>query len=230
MKVALLTLTRDRLEYTQHCFGALVQHAGCRYDHYVLDQGSRDGTVEWLTQKWRPAARHHRHVVEAGHNLGIHRGWNELLDRIEVSSYDVVATFDNDCELVQPGTLSALADAVHHTQWLLSPTVRGLLHPPAAGAPQQVGAYMVAPFACMGGICRAAPRAFMHRFRFNEDMPLWGGDELHVGQQATARGFGSGYLTAWHVNHFETTAGQRERYPEYFERKDSEYAGVAAAV
>jgi hypothetical protein len=76
----------------------------------------------------------------------------------------------------------------------------------------------------MGGICRAAPAAFWKGFEFNEAMPIWGGDELQVGQQAAARGFGTGYLTAWHVNHFETTAGQRARYPAYFERKDQEYA------
>lgn len=228
MRIAVLTLTRDRLDYTRQCFSKLYTLAGCRYDHYVLDQGSTDGTIEWLCYEWRPGQRHHRTVIEAGRNLGIHKGWNWLLGLArDTHDYDVMLTFDNDCELVQPGTLAALADAVVHTQWVLSPRVLGLLHPPAAGPPQQVGAYTVAPFPTPGGICRAAPAAFWKGFSFNEDMPVWGGDELHVGQWAAARGFGVGYLDAWHVNHFETTAGQRERYPAYFDRKDQEHAGVA---
>jgi GT2 family glycosyltransferase len=46
MNVAVLTLTRDRLPYTQHCFATLKENAGCDYDHIVLDQGSTDGTAE----------------------------------------------------------------------------------------------------------------------------------------------------------------------------------------
>ena len=51
MKFAVLTLTRDRLEYTQHCFETLRQNAGCDYDHYVLDQGSEDGTRVALAER-----------------------------------------------------------------------------------------------------------------------------------------------------------------------------------
>ena len=49
---AVLTLCRDRLAYTQHCFETLRDNAGCDFDHFVLDQGSMDGTDEWLEQQF----------------------------------------------------------------------------------------------------------------------------------------------------------------------------------
>ena len=54
MRVAVLSLTRDRLVYTRHCFAKLHEFAGCEFDHYVLDQGSKDGTDEWLTMEYQP--------------------------------------------------------------------------------------------------------------------------------------------------------------------------------
>src|SRR5512134_1510981 len=104
MRVAVLTLTRDRLEYMQHCFASLRHNAGCDYDHFVLDQGSTDGTQRWLMNG-----------VYAGlsllhENIGISRGHNKLLDMIQVvGTYDVYVTFDNDCEVTMPGTLAAAA-------------------------------------------------------------------------------------------------------------------------
>ena len=48
MNIAVLSLTRDRLDYTKHCFGRLIELAGCDFDWYITDQGSNDGTVDWL--------------------------------------------------------------------------------------------------------------------------------------------------------------------------------------
>ncbi len=59
MRIAVLTLTRDRLDYTQHCFQTLQEFAGCDFDHYVLDQGSTDDTVDCLVGEYGKA-----HVTE----------------------------------------------------------------------------------------------------------------------------------------------------------------------
>lgn len=218
MKVAVLSLTRDRLEYTQHCFWTLAQLAGCDYDHYVLDQGSSDDTLDWLERKYDPDG-----LISLPHNVGIHRGWNMLLD-MAGDDYDVYVTFDNDCEVVQDGTLWTTAAYAREYRWVLSPTVEGLMHPPQSTGQTSLGDEPVDLYPSPGGIFRALPKALVENFRFNEDMPMWGGDEGWVGTQAVLRGFGVGYLHRWRVHHYETTAGQRVRYPAYFDRKDSEYA------
>jgi GT2 family glycosyltransferase len=68
VRIAVVTLTRDRLEYTKHCFETLRVNAGCDYDHFVLDQGSGDGTAEWLIRQ------DDLEVVPLAENVGICRG------------------------------------------------------------------------------------------------------------------------------------------------------------
>lgn len=220
MNVAVLSLTRDRLAYTQHCFASLYENAGCPFDHFILDQGSTDGTVEWLLKESKAVG----HFL-AYENLGISKGHNKLLEQaFEFAHYDVVVTFDNDCEVTQPGTLEVAA-RICQEGWVISPTVLGLKQPPKAGEPVLVGGELVAPYPELGGIFRAMPGSFARGFRFREDNPLWGWDERDVGREAAAQGLGSGYLVNWQVNHFETTAGQEARYPAYFERKYQEIFG-----
>lgn len=216
MNIAVMTLTRDRLEYTQHCFETLERLAGCRYHHFVLDQGSTDGTQEWLRAKRYMA-------ITLDENVGIHRGWNMILDKLPLG-YDVVVTFDNDCEVLRRGTLFAAASVAATGRWIVSPRVEGLIHPPPVGDVVEVGSYKIGRFNALGGIFRAMPGPFAYNFRFDETAPIWGTDEATVGQAAALQGMGMGYLMDWNVNHYETTSGQRERYPSYFERKDQEYA------
>ena len=48
MKVAIYTLCRDRLAYSKRCFRSLWQNAGYPVDHYVIDNGSTDGSAEFF--------------------------------------------------------------------------------------------------------------------------------------------------------------------------------------
>lgn len=217
MKVAVLTLTRDRLSYTQHCFASLAENAGCEYDHFVLDQGSTDGTTEWLIEQEFAAG------IFLGENIGISRGMNRLLDAsAEVDDYDVVCTFDNDCEVTMPGTLAACAEVARHGEWVVSPRVEGLKFPPPYGEPVEYRGQRIGPYQEMGGIFRVMPGEFARSFRFKESNPLWGHDERDVGRACRDRGLGSGYLVDWSVNHYRTTVGQEQELPGYFRRKLAE--------
>lgn len=216
MNIAVLTLTRDRLAYTQHCFASLAENAGCEYDHLVLDQGSEDGTREWLWQQPEIA------TYISTDNIGISRGHNVLLEAIRYENYDVVATFDNDCEVVMPGTLAACAKIAARGDWVVSPWVEGLKHPPPIRRIVEVDGERIGRFAELGGIFRVMPGEFARSFRFNEGNPLWGHDERDVGRACRERGLGSGYLLDWHVNHYRTTEGQEQELPSYFARKLAE--------
>jgi GT2 family glycosyltransferase len=215
MKVAVLTLCRDRLSYTQHCFGSLRDKAGCGFDHYVLDQGSQDGTPDWLRQELFEGRLERILLMEE--NIGLSRGHNRLLDLLD-DDYDAVCTFDNDCEVVMPGTLLACAEIAARGRWVVSPRVEGLNNPPAIGATETVNGEPVGLYPAVGGIFRVMPGEFARSFRFNEANPLWGGDEGDVGRALRARGMQSGYLLDWHVNHYLTTSGQHADIPDYFLR------------
>lgn len=219
MKVAVLTLTRDRLEYTQHCFARLQALAGCDFDHFVLDQGSTDGTLEWLKSVYRPPFL--RSVKE---NIGIHRGLNILLDNAIRHGYDVVVKIDNDCELLAPDTLRDVAWLALDGRALLSPRIEGLRSPPAPIAEFEIAGETILETGAIGGIFLAAPALLYDEmgYRFSDGGPVWGTDDSSLCAWWRAQGRRVGYVARLAANHYETTDGQHARFPQYFERRVAE--------
>ena len=127
MKIAIYTLTRDRLEYTKHCFDTLRDKAGMDYDHYIADNGSTDGTAQWLQEN----EIRFKKVILLPENVGISVGSNMMLDEIFKSEYDIIVKMDNDCEVWTKNILkhvSQLVAAMKETkmQMILSPRVEGI--------------------------------------------------------------------------------------------------------
>lgn len=218
MKIAVLTLTRDRLEYTKHCFAKLQEFAGWPYDHFVLDQASLDGTRKWLQDEYS-AIRFYAYA-----NLGISSGINNLLDKVarverDLGPYDVVVKFDNDCELTQPNTLRDIAALVMESGALLSPRILGLRRPPSAQGEFYIGDERILDIPQIGGIFLAAPRDVYMGFRndvSNDD------DDVQLCWSYRRQGGRCGYVDRLEAWHYETTDGQWERFPEYFERRVAE--------
>ncbi len=222
MDIALLTFTRDRLDYTKHCFASLEDNTRVEYDHYVLDQASEDDTWTWLWD-WSKEGFETRVIKRSEENIGICRGANQLLNTLNPENYDVIVRFDNDCEVTQPGTLKACAEVAMDYGIICAPRVLGLQNPPATIRTVKVGHQLLDETAILGGIFMAIP-AFLfteHAFRWNENTPLGTGDESIV-PWWRAHGGVCGYLQDYTVNHYETTVGQHARYPEYFARTAEE--------
>lgn len=220
MNIAVMSLCRDRLEYTQHCFSSLREFAGTNYQHFVLDQGSKDGTREWLLDQ------DGLDVTVLEENVGIHRGLNILLDTLGPENFDVVVKLDPDCELSMPNTLRDVCELVHDTGCLLSPRILGLRNPPQPYATTTVDDEVLLLTRIIGGIFLAAPAAFYRRFRFNEDAPLWGTDDSFLCDTWQQRGGYVGYVERLTASHYETTEGQWSRYPDYFARTRAEGKAV----
>jgi GT2 family glycosyltransferase len=221
MKVAVLSLTRDRLDYTKHGFAKLEEFAGCEYDHYVLDQGSTDGTVEWLFEEWLPGPGL-RYVDRQFENLGISRGMNALLEKVSERDYDVIVKFDNDCELTQENTLRDVARLALEGGCLLSPRILGLNDPPPVTRELRIGDEAILDIPQIGGIFLAAPAWVYDEFRYSENNPQWGGDDVEICAWFRRQGGTCGYVKRLEAWHYEGTRNQWERYPEYFERKFAE--------
>lgn len=206
----MLSLTRDRLPYTKHCFSLLKQKSGRQYDHYVLDQGSRDGTVEWLLQG-------DYNVTASEENLGISKGLNTLLDR--APGYDVYVKFDNDCEPVTDNILRDVAQVAHDTGQLVAPTINGLNNPMPTVRYDTWAGWTVKVTAMVGGIFMAIPaKLFTDGFRFDDQGPLWGQDDTMICKWHRDRDGDCGYLRGHQANHYLTTKGQHADIPDYFLR------------
>jgi GT2 family glycosyltransferase len=217
MKIAVLSLTRDRLDYTRHCFESLAENAGCGYDHFVLDQASTDGTRAWLET-------FEADVIFSPTNIGISPGLNRLLDHINPMNYDVIVKYDNDCELTQPDTLRDVCRLVDDAGAILSPRIMGLRNPPAATRELAIRDDVILDVPQIGGIFLAAPAWVYDDFRYSETNPPWGGDDVEICAWFRRQGGTCGYVKRLEAWHYETTDGQQERFPDYFVRKHAEMA------
>ncbi len=215
MNIAVLSLTRDRLDYTKHCFASLREHAGCDYDHWVYDNGSTDGTQAWL--KTEEDAGRIKYAWCNAMNVGIYPALNWLLHMVEPFDYDVVVNFDNDCEVLVPGTLNVVgAVALASPGSVIGPVVQGLRNPVAIQRETFIP-YRVGVTDRIGGIFMPIPNGFRY--------PEGGAYAHHDGlvcAQALQNGHTVGQLLDYPVNHYETTDGQHSRYPEYFSRRRAE--------
>lgn len=93
-KILVVTITWNRLEMTKEYLGTLKKKAGCLYRHIVIDNGSTDGTVEWLKENGYE-------VIQNPSNDGIIKAWLSAVRYAEETGFipDYVMKFDNDCDV-----------------------------------------------------------------------------------------------------------------------------------
>lgn len=216
LAVAVMTLTRDRLEYTKHCLQTLWDNAGCEFDHWIADNGSRDGTVEWLLENTDAT------VTAYSENAGISPALNAMLDEVlAAADYDVIVKIDNDCELLTPNTLRDICELVDERGALLSPWIRGLRQPPQPGYSDGV----VTEMSVIGGIFTAAP-AWIYKEGYRHPIiATLDGEDFNLCQwyrHGVTRDAQVGYVDGYEANHYRTTDGQHADYPAYFSRREQE--------
>jgi len=221
MRIAVLSLCRDRLDFTRHCFKTLHELAGCEFDHYVLDQASEDGSREWLHAEID--AGRLRHCVWQGNNVGVSRGINQLLEVVVPRGYDVIVKYDNDAELLCEDTLKVAAK-VALEGWIISPHIQGLDQTPIVEREEWVAGYRVGVPNIMGGIFMAAPASLYQTYRHDEKNPVWGMDDARIVEHWRAYGGEVGYLLDYPANHYLTTQGQHDAVQWYFDRRVTEGA------
>lgn len=231
MRVAVYTLTRDRLAFTRACFARLRAAAGCPFDHLVLDNGSADGTPAWLAAE--RAAGRVAGVLPLATNRGLHVGQNLLWAFLRAGEpYDLVVKVDNDCWPVTEGFLARLAalyaalPPAHRSRWLLSPRVVGIARQPVRGREVLVAGERVGVTGHVGGLCLVMPWGLVAAggWRFDERRPPGALDDSDLCAWAGARGAAVGYVEDVVVQHYLTTDGQAVAEPAYFARKRAEGA------
>lgn len=226
MRVAVYSLTRDRLEYTKHCFKTLQEKAGFDYDHFIYDNGSDDGTAEWL----RANKSNFKRVIYSAVNKGISVASNEILDDIFLTEksngirYDLIIKFDNDCEVISENIIGQIVEIYQSLEdfspaYVLSPRVEGINNQPSRGRFVQIAGRRVGLTSIVGGLFHVVQRRVYKNYRYNTELPkAWGQDDEFC-HFVKRRGGEVGYIEGLIVNHYKGTDGQAVDYPAYFERK-----------
>lgn len=219
MNIAIYTLTRDRLEFTQRAFGSLRDKAGVQFKHYVWDNGSADDTPNWLKWHYRP---HWMYLSKC--NVGIAKAANSTLNTVfSDGNPDVVCKVDNDCEVVSDNILVGLCEVLAATKNMaVSPRVEGLRQQPERKETRDIAGHKVGITHIIGGLFHCAPGEIYKRFRYHEKTPRGAYNDSYFCNWCRKEGIKVGYVEDLVVRHMDTTDGQIKQYPEYFERKETE--------
>ena len=228
MRIAIYSLTRDRLAYTQACFASLHENAGMPFDHYVFDNGSTDGTVQWLEDEVNNWSNDDIRLCVSmlPFNAGISKASNSLLHDILHGDYSLIIKADNDAFVRTPNILPQICEVAQAAgeNWILSPRVSGLNKQPVRHRTVQIAGHPVGVTPIVGGLFHVVPAAVYRRYMdaggYPENLPLAKGQDDHLCHwfKTTQRGQ-CGYIEDLEVEHYESTDGQAQRYPEYFKRK-----------
>jgi glycosyltransferase involved in cell wall biosynthesis len=218
LKVAIFTLTYNRLDYTKRMFSAVKKFTNYQYDHYVVDNGSTDGTVEYLGKK-------DLKVIYNKVNVGISKASNQALDAIG-NNYDIIIKMDNDCEVESDKWLETIIDVYERSgQYIISPYVEGLVDSPGGVKRIRngyIGRHTLGLTTHLGGLCIAAPYKVYQGFRWEEEDFLHSSQDYIFSQHCLKQRYALAYLENIRVMHMDTTVGQQEKYPEYFEKRMKE--------
>lgn len=102
--ILVIVVTYNSLEWVDRCFGSLRESL-TKADVIVIDNGSSDGTVQYLKEHFPEVTVH-----EAGENLGFGAANNIGLKKALESGYEYAYLLNSDAWLC-PGTLGLLIDA-----------------------------------------------------------------------------------------------------------------------
>lgn len=224
LKVAVYSLTKDRLDYTKACFTSLREKAGYAFDHFIIDNGSVDKTTMWLAE-YGP-----KYLQVNESNEGISKASNDAVKEILKGDYDIIIKYDNDCLSLSDDWIKEIVEV--YKRWgvmCLSPYPEGLRDNP--GGPPRINHWRVAEHMIgltnhIGGLCHIAPRKAYEHFKWDNESPLHGMQDLELSNWLTKNGYIQGYIEDLKIEHYEGTEAQHARYPKYFQLRKKEKVTV----
>lgn len=223
-KVAIYTISYDRKEYTQKMWEYVKDSGEYPFDWFVYDNGSQDGSVE-LLNALKLDNDNFKLLVTSEKNKGITIASNVLVDAIMKEDYQIVIKVDNDCQMMTKGWLSTIVDLWKRNHKLyVSPYVEGLVDNPGGAhrvGTAYIGPYMVEVTQHIGGIFAAIDSSAYKEFRWTDQF-LHGNQDAEASRAFRELNFMPCYIPIHRVLHMDTTEGQHQKFPAYFERRKKE--------
>lgn len=117
MSVAAITITYNRLELTKQTMESFYAKTSVDY-HLVIDNGSTDGTQEWLKDKFDNICLDKNYGITEAFCLGVSK----------LAGYDYILKLDNDVETVTENLVEHMVQFLNkHSNFAVSPVDLNLL-------------------------------------------------------------------------------------------------------
>jgi len=205
MKIGVLTITWNRLWYTYHCLKRLKEKAGYPYEHIIVDNGSQDGTYEFLKEE-------SYNVIRNKENFGIVKAFYQGVEYLEEKNVEYIIKIDNDCEIETDNIFKKTVEFLQaNPGYIVSPRINGLNSPPKTTSEEKIGDLTFQNTGNIGGIFCPHPVKDLIVKSINNGTYL---DDNVINPFYRGLGYKIGYIKEWEANHFETTNGQKSRYGE----------------
>lgn len=221
-RVAIFTLTYERLSETTVSFDTLQNTADYPFTHIVVDNGSQDGTIEYLKDY---ASKHDVQLIINADNKGISLASNQAVDWAMENKYDIIVKVDNDAIFKTKKWLSKMVRIWKANRKVaMSCYISGLKDNPG-GAPRvvygKICGELVGMTRHLGGIVHFVDARAYKDFRWDtEGATLHGSQDVEFSMYLNSKGYQMGYLENFFANHgLDGTQGQLEKHKDYFERR-----------
>lgn len=189
MRAHIGMVTWNRLALTRHCLASLLQNTPPGYGLTVVDNGSTDGTREYLQGLASEFPHMRLHLLRR--NMGVAVASNLAWD--DADGADFYVKLDNDVEVLDPQWLDRLMRMLADNPRLGMAGYR--LCPKHEGAPLKLADGSTAlEVACCNGACACIPRAVHERLGFwNEGFGRYGYEDLEYSWRARKAGYTLAY-------------------------------------
>lgn len=190
-KVAAVTITFNRLELTKRTIESFYSKTSVDY-HLFIDNGSTDGTAEWITQ--------FDHIL-LGKNYGIAYALATAVKAL--SGYDFILKLDNDIEVVTEDVVNKML-AFHEKvkdNFVCSP-VDEMIDPafyPSILSKTKIAGYNIQITSHTGGAFQLMPEKIC-RMLCDDYRHLAKGDYM-IGHYYRMKGYKPAYLTDLSIKH-----------------------------
>ena len=159
-RIIAITITCNRIETTKKYLKELKEKAGYPYRHIIVDNGSKDGTVEWLKSEGYE-------VIELPENKGIAYALMEAYKKAIATEkkIDYIVKYDDDCLIHTNDIVKKLVEAMGQIGdgMILSPLDIGILpnYQPTTFGYLEINNYKIRVTTHTGGIFQLIPKRAM---------------------------------------------------------------------
>tara|TARA_R110000868_G_C10972640_1_gene770682 strand:- start:17851 stop:19287 length:1437 start_codon:yes stop_codon:yes gene_type:complete len=224
-KVAIFTITYDRLEYTKKMWESMNDSTKYDFRWFVWDNSKEEDTRKWFQEDFVGKASNLEWMGTHKENKGLTYASNACIDEIKKGKYDIIGKVDNDCLFLTKGWLEAFVDMWKRNRMLyMAPYPEGLIDHPGGSWRQgyaTLGGEYIEIVDHLSGLCAFIDAKAYDNFRWTDKF-LHGQQDGEASQAFTNMGYMPLIMPRHRVQHMNTTEGQKKDYPEYFERRKHE--------